>query len=85
MAKNTDKEVLHKACIDYAQKYIKGHMIMPKTPSEVADWNKADFLGFRTRASKAVSQIDLDIKAEASKVSDIIYEELITSVGGEKV
>jgi len=85
MVKKSNKEVLHEACINYAKAYIKGHMVMPKTPSEVDDWNKADFLGYKTRASKAVSQIDLDIKAEASKVSDSVYEELILSVGGERV
>jgi hypothetical protein len=79
------KEALYKACKKYADEYVEKHMVMPKTPSEVADWNKANFLDFRTRASKVVSQVEIDLKSAASKASDKVYEELILSVGGEKV
>ena len=79
------KEELFGACKKYADEYVKGHMIMPKTPSEVASWNKANFLEFKSRASNVVSQIELDLKATVDKVSDKVYEELILSVGGERV
>ena len=79
------KEELYEACKKYADEYVKGHMIMPKTPSEVASWNKANFLEFKSRASNVVSQIELDLKGASSQASDKVYEELILSVGGEKV
>lgn len=78
------KDDVYKACKKYADQYTKKHVIMPKSQTVIDTWDKADFLRFRTQASKVVSQIDLDIKSIASKVSDKVYEELITSVGGEK-
>ena len=79
-----NEEAIYKACKKYADEYTKKHVIMPKSQTIIDTWDKADFLRFRTQASKVVSQIDLDLKSVASKVSDKIYEELITSVGGER-
>jgi len=79
------KEELYEACKKYADEYVKGHVVMPKTPSEVESWNKANFLEFKSRASNVVSQVELDLKSTADKVSDKVYEELILSVGGERV
>ena len=78
------KEELYEACKKYADEYVKGHVVMPKTPSEVVSWNKANFLEFKSRASNVVSQVELDLKSVADKVSDKVYEELIISVGGER-
>jgi len=78
------KEDVYKACKKYADEYTEKHMTMPKNQAEVDGWNKSDFLRFRTQASRIASQLDLDIKSVAGKVSDKIYEELITSVGGER-
>ena len=78
------KDDMYKACKKYGSEYVKGHVTMPKSQAIIDTWDKADFLRFRTHASSVVSQIDLDIKGIAAKVSDEIFEELITSVGGEK-
>jgi len=78
------KDDIYKACKKYAQAYAKGHVTIPRSPAVIDTWDKADFLRFRTQASKVVSQVELDIKGIAGKVSDEIFEELITSVGGEK-
>ena len=78
------KDTLKKSCMEYASEYAKKHVTMPKSQAVIDTWDKADFLRFKTHASKAVSQIELDIKAVASEVSDKIYEKLITSVGGER-
>jgi len=78
------KEELSKSCMKYAKEYVDGHIKLPQNPAEANKWNRADFLEFKTRASKAVSQIEIDIKAAASEVSDKVYEELILSLGGEK-
>jgi len=78
------KEDVYKACKEYADEFTKKNVVMPKNQTIVDTWDKADFLRFRTQASKTVSQIDLNLKSIASKVSDKIYEELITSVGGER-
>ena len=78
------KDDMYKACKKYASAYAKGHVTIPTSKAVVDTWDKADFLRFRTQASKVVSQLELDIKGIAGKVSDEIFEELITSVGGEK-
>lgn len=78
------KEDVYKTCKKYADEYTKKHVVMPKSQAVIDSWNKADFLQFRTQASKVASQLDLDIKSIAGRVSDKIYEELITSVGGER-
>ena len=78
------KETLEKACMDYGNAYVKKNVPMPKSQAIIDTWDRADFLRFKTRASAAVSAIELDIKGMASKVSDEIYEQLITAVGGEK-
>ena len=78
------KEDVYKACKKYADEYTKKHMTMPKNQAIIDGWNKSDFLRFRTQASRIASQLDLDIKSVAGRVSDKIYEELITSVGGER-
>lgn len=78
------KDDIKKACKKYADEYVKKHMTMPRSKTVTDEWDKADFLRFRGQASKAVSQIELDLKGVASKVSDEVYEELITSVGGER-
>lgn len=78
------KDAIQKACKKYADDYVKKHMTMPRGKTVTDEWDKADFLRFRGQASKAVSQIELDLKGVASKVSDEVYEELITSVGGER-
>ena len=78
------KEAVHKACKKYGDEYVKKHVVMPKSKAITDTWDKADFLRFRTQASKAVSQIELDLKNVASDVSDKVYEELITAVGGER-
>jgi len=79
------KEDVYKACKKYADEYTKKHMTMPKNQGVLDAWNKSDFLRFRTQASRVASQLDLDIKSVAAKVSDKIYEDLIISVGGERV
>ena len=79
------KEELYVSCKKYADEYVKVHMIMPKTPSEVDNWDKSNFLEFKSRASNIVSQIELDLKSAVERVSDKVYEELILSVGGERV
>jgi len=78
------KEDVYEACKKYADEYTKKNVTMPKSQTVLDGWNKADFLRFRTQASRVASQLDLDIKAIAGRVSDKIYEELITSVGGER-
>lgn len=78
------KEDVYEACKKYADEYTKQHIVMPKSQAVVDGWDKSDFLRFRTQASRIASQLDLDIKAIAGRVSDKIYEELITSVGGER-
>ena len=78
------KDALYKACKKYGSEYAKSHVTIPKSQAVIDTWDKADFLRFKTQASKVVSQVELDIKGVAGKVSDEIFEELITSVGGEK-
>lgn len=78
------KEDVYKACKKYADEYTKKHMVMPKSEKVLETWNKADFLRFRTQASRMASQMELDIKGIATRVSDKIFEELILSVGGER-
>lgn len=78
------KKDMYEACKKYADEYVKKQVVMPKNQAVVDSWNKADFLRFRTQASRVASQLDLDIKSIAGRVSDKIYEELITSVGGER-
>jgi len=78
------KDDVYKACKRYADGYVKKQVVMPTSKTVTDTWDKADFLRFRSQASKVVSQIDLDLKSIASKVSDKVYEELILSVGGER-
>ena len=78
------KKDVYKACKKYANDYTKNHIVLPANKTVTDGWNKADFVRFRTEASRVVSQIELDLKGIAGKVSDDIFEELITSVGGEK-
>lgn len=78
------KEDTYKACKKYANDCVKKHMVIPASKSVTDNWDKADFLRFKTQASKVVSQIELDLKGIAGKVSDAVFEELILSVGGEK-
>ena len=78
------KEDMYEACKKYAEAYVKGHVTIPKSQAVIDTWDKADFLRFRTQASMVASQVELDIKGVAGKVSDKIFEELITSVGGER-
>lgn len=78
------KEDVYKACKKYGDEYAKKHVIMPKSKLVLDTWDKSDFLRFKTQASKVVSQVDLDLKSIASKISDEIYAELITAVGGER-
>ena len=79
------KEDMYEACKKYGREYTKEHVTIPKSQAVVDTWDKADFLRFRTQASKVASQVELDIKGIAGKVSDEVFEELITSVGGERV
>jgi hypothetical protein len=78
------KEEVYKACKKYGHDYVKKHMTLPASATVTDGWDKADFLRFKSQASNVVSQIELDIKGIAGKVSDAIFEELILSVGGEK-
>ena len=78
------KAELYKACKKYADEYTKKHMTMPTSKAITDGWDKADFLRFKTQASKMASQIDLDLTAIVGKVSDAVFEELILSVGGER-
>ena len=78
------KDDVYKACKKYAEAYAKEHVTTPRSQAIVDTWDKADFLRFKTQASKVVSQVELDIKGIAGKVSDEIFEELIISVGGER-
>lgn len=78
------KDDVYKACKKYANECAKKQMVMPASKSITDGWDKADFLRFKSQASRTVSQIELDIKGIAGKVSDDVFEELILSVGGEK-
>ena len=78
------KDEAYEACKKYADKYVEKHVVMPTSKAVTDRWDKSDFLRFKTQASKAVSQIELDLKSIAGAVSDKVYEELILSVGGER-
>ena len=78
------KDDLFKACKKYANDYVKKEMVMPASKSITDEWDKADFLRFKTQASKVVSQVEQDIKGVAGRVTDAVFEELILSVGGER-
>jgi RNase P/RNase MRP subunit POP5 len=78
----TRKE-LYEICKKHAKDYVETKV---EIPSEEArkNWSRADYLAFRTTASRAASEVEIELKSIVSQVSDEVYGELIISIGGEK-
>lgn len=77
------KEELYVICKSYAEDFVKGKVDVP-SEEQLKNWSRADVLAFRSTASRATSEIELELKSVVSQVTDKVYEELILSIGGVK-
>jgi hypothetical protein len=77
------KEELYVICKSYAEDFVKGKVDIPSA-EQLKNWSRADVLAFRSTASRATSEIELELKSVVSQVTDKVYEELILSIGGVK-
>ena len=77
------KEELYEACKKYAEVFVKDKVEVP-SKEQLKNWSRADVLAFRSDASRATSEIELELKGIISKVTDEVYGSLMTSIGGER-